>query len=92
MLQKVPMFLFSFGKKNMDLIRKLLIMISEILWGPQRRVLRTWKEVWFYRDFTIGPKFSPTKGRLVYDRYLHPFDITAMKSRKKKEIKFEKAH
>lgn len=76
----------------MNLIRKLLIIISEIVQGPQRRVLKTWKEVLFYRDFTVGPKYSDTKDRLVYDRYLHLFDITAIKTGKKKELEFEKAH
>lgn len=74
----------------MNLIRKLLIIISEILQGPQRRVLKTWKEVLFYRDFTVGPKYSDTKDRLVYDRYLHLFDITAMKTGKKKSLNLRK--
>lgn len=86
----MPMFLFSVGKKNMNLIRKLLIIISEILQGPQRRVLKTLKEIFFNRDFTIGPKFSDTKGRLVYDRYLHLFGKTATRTRKIKSLNLRK--
>lgn len=38
----------------------------------------------------MGPKYTDTKDKLFYDRYLYLFSITAMKTRKK-GLEVEKA-